>query len=189
MAQSKKKRKNPSRASYGVSRARSQGGNAYAKGRSKPRQRNPPGLQSLFGALKPMDLVYLGVGVVAGAVAVRLVPQLALGEKNTGTLGTAAKIGTGIIGAGLVATANKPAGFGFASGALSGYLLSVIDDVTLKVQGFLPGATGTAGLARGDRMFNGLGEFNKRSYKIDDWVAQQQQVASMQGLNRLRRVS
>lgn len=181
MAKSKKKKKpNPSRAGYGISMARSKGGNAYAKGRSKPRKRNP-NISSLFGALKPMDLIYLGAGVVAGSVAVRLVPQLALGDKNQGTLGHVANIGTGVIGAGLVAAANKPAGFGFAAGALGSYLTRVIDDVTLKVQGFLPGA-GTAGL-KGDRMFNGLGEYNKRAYKIDDWVLQQQQQASLQALN------
>lgn len=183
----KKKKKNPSRAGYGVAMARSKGGNAYARGRSKPRRRSNPNLTSLFGALKPMDLVYLAAGVVAGSVAVRLVPQLALGDKNQGTLGHVANVGTGIIGAGLVAAANKPAGFGFAAGGLASYLTRIIDDVTLKVQGFLPGSTtGTAGLARGDRMFNGLGEYNKRGYKIDDWVLQQQQQSM--GLSRNMRL-
>ena len=137
------------------------------KERTKKRKSNPaltrPSLKhrakknpAHFGGFGLMDVVKVGAGAAAGAVATRGVTQAILGSKNTGVTGYAANLGVAIgLGwlTGLIPKAGTLA-LGVMGGGLAATILRIWSD---KVSQTTPAAL--SGLGDLDFSADGMGDF------------------------------
>ena len=171
---SQTKRRNPQMAAKRKRRRKNPTYKTRRRWSTKRRRSNPRGpFAGALGRLTPNVILKVIFGNVAGAVVVRIVPQMSLGDKNVGVIGHAANIITGLVGAGIVSQVDRDTALGFATGALGSYVSRITQDASDLVAG----TVGVQGL--GDRMFNrGLSEYVPRRYRTE-WTNQLPHTAAM----------
>lgn len=130
------------------------------------RRRRNAGLGSLVGRVNFMQVLEVGVGVLAGDKVTTY-----LGNTVSGWLGLTdpmtsglVKVGLGVVVAGLVWRFRPALGLGVAVGAVNGLVNQYIfTPIWGMASGYLP-----AGMAG----FRGVGDYVNRDWRIDNWLAQ-----------------